>query len=184
MPESVFIDLYTHHSLYWLLFRSESPSQVFIFLLAWLYLTTVHMSPPSWSGIILAYDNMCGLLKMRASRNPLPLPAPFDIMWASITKVIDSFHIRNHVQDKCQTRLHPKLVGDLYPELRDTKNTQAAEQTFVWLGRYKKIVASMPKTHHLFYIHRMVQRRNRYTVRCYQEHRKPILPGVRNDRTT
>ena len=35
-------------------------------------------------------------------------------------------------------------------------NTMAAEQTFVWLSRFKKILAAMGKTHHLFYLHRMV----------------------------
>lgn len=59
-------------------------------------------------------------------------------------------------------------------------NTMAAEQTFVWLSRFKKILAAMGKTHHLFYLHRMVKIRNRYTELCYRCGRKPLLPTCKN----
>ena len=51
-------------------------------------------------------------------------------------------------------------------------NTQVGEQTFVWIGRFKHILCSMNKPHHLFYLHRMVLGRNRYTARCYKHGKK------------
>ena len=136
-----------------------------------------------WHKICLAYDNMCQLVKLKASKIPLPLPEPYDKMWSKITKVVDGLHISNHVEDFCKEELHPNKIGEVHPHLKETKNTQSAEQTFVWLARYKKIVASMPKTHHLFYVHRLVVRRNKYTATCYKEGRKPQLPSVRNGKT-
>ena len=66
-------------------------------------------------------------------------------------------------------------LKDLHPN----DNTMAAEQTLVWLSRFKKIVCAMPKVHHLFYLHRMVRRRNAYTVHCYKKGHKPVLPKSR-----
>ena len=43
----------------------------------------------------------------------------------------------------------------------------------------KKILCAMPKVHHLFFLHRMVKHRNNYTVRCYKNGRKPLLPKAR-----
>lgn len=163
--------------------RSESPGQVFVFLLAWLYLTVRDIPVTSWGKLWLAYDNMCALVKLRAAQSPLPLPPPYNQMWNKINKVIDGLHIKNHTEHTCHTDLHPDNIGEMHPDIKDTKNTQAGEQTFVWLGRYKKIVCSMHKTHHLFYVHRMVKRRNSYTAKCYQRGRKPILPGIRNAHT-
>ena len=34
----------------------------------------------------------------------------------------------------------------------------------------------MPKTHHHFYLHRMVRRRNSYIEQCYANGRRPVLP--------
>ena len=54
------------------------------------------------------------------------------------------------------------------------------EQTFAWLGRYKKILNSTPKTHFHFILHRLVVGRNRYTERCYQDGKRPLLPSAKN----
>ena len=43
-----------------------------------------------------------------------------------------------------------------------------------WMSRYKKVVCSMPKVHHHFYLHRMVKRRNAYISYCYKHGRRPI----------
>ena len=163
--------------------RSESHGQVFLFVISWLYLIVRDIPTASWNQIWLAYDNMCQLLKTRASSADLPLPAPYNRMWACINKMIDGLHIRNHVDPECHTNLHPDNIYEMHPELKGSRNTQAAEQTFVWLGRFKKIVCSMPKVHHMFYLHRLVKRRNKYIGKCYQNGRKPLLPGVRSAHT-
>ena len=87
-------------------------------------------------------------------------------------KIIDSLHIRNNVDKKCKELYSPESVKLNHPDY----NTMAAEQTFVWLSRFKKILAAMSKTHHLFYLHRMVKIMNRSTELCYRCGRKPLLP--------
>ena len=54
-------------------------------------------------------------------------------------------------------------------------NSQAGEQTFVWVGRFRHILCAMKKCNHLFFLHRMVLRRNSYTCKCYVRGKKPIL---------
>ena len=66
----------------------------------------------------------------------------------------------------------------MYPELKRTKHTMVAEQTFVWAGWFKKIFAAMPKQLHLFYLHHMVRQRNAYTTFCYRKGLKPVLLAV------
>ena len=160
-------------------YRSESPGQVMLFILSWLYLVLQQLPKESWTRLWLAYDNMCSLVKLRLSQAPLPLPSPYNMMWLKLNKCIDSLHLRNHTEKFCQTDLNPALIGQMHPDIKESKNTQAAEQVFIWLGRFKKIVCSMTKTHHLFFLHRMVRRRNCYTSQCYKDGRKPVLPGVK-----
>ena len=69
----------------------------------------------------------------------------------------------------------PAKVKEKNPDF----NTQAGEQTFVWVGRFKHILCAMKKCNHLFYLHRMVLRRNSYTCKCYLRGKKPILPLAR-----
>jgi len=129
-----------------------------------------------WKDVILCYDNMCHLDGLAVAKAPLPLPAPYDQMWSAIKKIIDSLHIKNHVDKRCKELYSPESIKVEYPAL----NTMAAEQTFVWLSRFKKILAAMNKTHHMFYLHRMVTIRNRYTEYCYKCNRKPLLPACKN----
>jgi len=121
------------------------------------------------SDVTLAYDNVCNLDKIRASKVPLPFPPPHDMLWQNVTKIIDVFHFPNHTSTVCRDKYSPESVKRGHPDW----NTQAGEQTFSWLSRYKHIVTSM---HHLFYIHRMVIRRNEYKSKCYRNGKKPILP--------
>ena len=102
----------------------------------------------------------------------------------NLNKAIDGLHLRNHKNESRHKNYNPSRIAEMYPDLAESKNTMAAEQTFVWLGRLKKIMSSMGKTHHLFYLHRMVQRRNRYTSHCYKQKRKPLLPKLRNEHST
>ncbi|XP_038071128.1 uncharacterized protein LOC119740011 [Patiria miniata] len=150
------------HIEFWqTLYKSESPSQVFLILVSWLseYLKTVPVN--SWSNVAVVYDNMCHLDNMKVARKPLPLDWPWSQMWLSLHKCVDRLHIRNHTDKLCKTKYHPS------DHLAETDNTLSAEQTFVWLSRFKKILCAMPKVKHMFYLHRMVVRRNRYTAYCY-----------------
>lgn len=120
---------------------------------------------------VLAYDNMCQLNSLHAAKEPLPFPSPYDKMWAKIVKIIDRLHMKNHKDAKCHKLYNPNQI----PE---THNTMIAEQTFAWFSHFKKNVNSMSQSHHLFYVHRNIQRRNRYTERCRLDGKTPVLPGI------
>lgn len=152
-------------------YRSESPSQVFFILVQWLLSLSKEIPQ---SDIILAYDNMCNLARMRIANQPLPFPPPLDRLWLDVKKIIDVFHFKNHVGIDCRSKFSPEKMKEEHP----TFNTQAGEQTFVWVSRFQHILCSMNKIHHLFYLHRMVLRRNSYTSKCYLYAKKPILPKV------
>lgn len=156
-----------------MVFRSESPSQVFLIVIQWLVHILKDVPQSEWHHIVLAYDNMCHLDGLKAAKEELPLPAPFHMVWASVTKIIDSLHIKNHKDPNCQLKYHPKQVKDTNPDF----NLMCAEQTFSWLSRFKRICSAMDKTHHCFFLHRMVKRRNIYTEMCARNGRTPFLPG-------
>ena len=124
------------------------------------------------SSIYLAYDNMCNLAKLKVAQSPLPFPSPLDKVWLDVNKIIDVFHFKNHISPECHKKFSPAKMKDEHPEF----NTQAGEQTFVWVHRFSHILCSMNKIHHLFYLHRMVIRRNEYTSKCYVNGKKPLLP--------
>lgn len=126
--------------------RSESPSQVFLMVIRRLYSLLKEVEPSQWKNVVISYDNMCHLDCLRAAQAPLPLPAPYCEMWQKVTKIIDSLHIKNHKDPKCLEKYTPARVKEEHPHY----NTMVCEQTFVWLSRFKKIVCSMPKEHHLF----------------------------------
>ena len=133
-----------------LLRRSESPSQVFLITVSFLYEVLKDKPETEWKDIILAYDNMCHLDALKVANAPLPLPAPYCDMWSKVTNIIDSLHTRNHVDKRCLEKYHPRSVKERFPKF----NLMAAEQTFVWASRFKKVLCSMPKTHHCFFLHR------------------------------
>lgn len=120
---------------------------------------------------ILCYDNICNVDALAAAKEKLPLPEPLDDLWTKAKKVIDRLHIKNHKDKRCHEIYSPDSLPESY-------NTMAGEQTFAWMSRFKKIVNSMTQTHHLFYLHRMCIRRNRYTSSCLQRNREPVLPGI------
>ena len=154
---------------YW----SESPSQVFLIVITWLYNTPKGIPINLWGKVVLMYDNMCHLDGLRAAKNALSFPKLWDTMWQVIGKVIDHFHYGNHTDKNC------KVKYNLESCLLNDDNSEVAEQTFIWAGRFKKIVCAMPKVHHLFFLHRMIKHRNNYTCRCYKAGKKPILPKVK-----
>ena len=123
--------------------------------------------------ITLAYDNMCNLNALKVARSPLPLPGDLKYIWKDTKKVIDDLHIRNHKNPDCHVKYSTE---DLRKELPKA-NTMACEQTFAWLSRYKKILCSMDKVHFHFYLHRIVQRRNRYISHCYKVGKRVLGPS-------
>lgn len=156
--------------------RSESPSQVFVQIVNVLYMETAHMTPEEQEEAIkkyiISYDNICHLDKLKAAQQDLPLPSPLNKIWKLVTKIIDRLHIRNHKDKQCQQKYNPENV------LTKKHNTMAAEQLFSWASRFKKIVNMMTQSHHMFYLHRMFQRRNKYTGHCRQKGIEPLLPNV------
>lgn len=117
---------------------------------------------------VLAYDNMCHLDALRISQKDLPLPVPFNKMWQKVGKVIDRLHLRNHKDPKCKIMYNPDS------SLSKSANAMAAEQVNVWASRLKRIMASMPYIHHMFFFHRMVKKRNAYTEFCYRFGKQPV----------
>ena len=115
---------------------------------------------------------MCNLARLRVANQPLPFSPPLDRLWLDINKIIDVFHLKNHMSMDCRAKFSPAKMKEEHPNF----NTQAGEQTFVWVSRFRHILCSMNMIHHLFYLHRMVLRRNNYTSKCYLNGKKPILP--------
>ena len=76
---------------------------------------------------------------MKVAKSPLPLPKPLDTIWIDVTKIIDVFHFPNHVSEECRKKYSPDKVKSENPSF----NTQAGEQTFIWVGRFKHILCSI-----------------------------------------
>lgn len=146
----------------------------------YLYLRLKDQPQSNWSEFTLSYDNMCNLDKMVVCRKPLPLKAPYDRLWLEVNKVIDRLHLRNHKNPKCKEMFNLDSLREKFPKL----NTPVAKQTFIWASRFKKILGAMPKSHFLFFYHRMVVRRNRYTEKCYQNNIIPVLPKLRSEKSS
>lgn len=156
---------------------SEGPGQVFLLTIQYLTQRLQGIPEEEWEDFFLAYDNMCNLDRLRATKKSLPLAPPFNNLWFKINKVIDRLHIRNHKRPECKTKYSCDDLKAKIPGL----NTPVAEQTFIWASKFKKIMCAMPKRRQLFYYHRMVVRRNRYTSNCYKENRDPTLPKIHAD---
>ena len=131
-----------------------------------------HYSREERKNVIISYDNMCHLNSLKVARQPLPLPGDLQYLWLDVVKIIDSLHLRNHKDSQCHELYNPQKIKSSDSHY----NTMACEQTFAWLGRYKKILLSMGKCHHHFFLHRLVKRRNRYISFCYKKGRHPVAP--------
>ncbi len=114
-------------------FRSESPSQVFLIVITWIYNTLKGIPINLWGKVVLVYDNMCHLDGLRAAKSAFPFPKPWDTMWQVIGKVIDCFHYGNHTDKNCKVKYNPESC------LLNDDNSEVAEQTFIWAGRFKKL---------------------------------------------
>ena len=106
------------------------------------------------SSIFLFYDNMCNLERLKlwsSDKRKLTSEARLGIsIFNRINKGVDALHIKNHVRHTCRNE-YPKVIEKLRETFKNP-NTEAAEQTFIWLGKYKKILNTMDKhKHHFFY---------------------------------
>ena len=161
---------------YYYFIRSEGPAQVFLIVLVWMLSAFASLTREQLKKITLSYDNMCHLNNLKVARSPLPLPGKFSHIWMDVKKIIDTLHIANHKDKTCHDLYSPELLKKENPDM----NTMCCEQTFAWLSRYKRILSSMPKTHHHFYLHRMVRKRNSYIEKCYANGRRPLLPNIKH----
>ena len=123
---------------------------------------------------ILAYDNMCHVDGLKVAAKKLPFSPPLDKVWTSVIKVIDKLHICNHKDAKCKTVYNPE------GKVPEGFNTMAAEQTFAWGSRLKRIICAMPRLHQFFYLHRAVKHRNKYTENCHKLRKCPLLSRQSN----
>ena len=135
----------------------------------------------------------CNVDRMRLLKKPLPLEGPMDKVWLNINKIVDSLHINNHTvcisqkiedcfyrtkifqREECKTVYAPAKVRAIHPEA----NLMTCEQLFCWMGRFKKVLNSMPKSHFHFFLHRLSKRRNKYTEYCYSHNKYPLLPSAK-----
>ena len=161
---------------YWApLYKSEGPTQVALIVIKFLQLHLAGKTVEDFRNFFLSYDNICHLDELKLFRHNLDLPAPYDKVWLEINKVIDPLHIKNHTRPKCKELYNPEKVKKQVPEA----NLMCAEQTFAWLGRYKRIFNSMTKTHFHFMVHCLIKGRNSYTTYCYKNKKKPLLPSAK-----
>ena len=90
---------------------------------------------------------MCNVDRLKVARKDLPFPHPFNKLWDTVRKIIDTFHMKNHKREQCHHIYNPKVLKDVHPMY----NTQACEQTFSWIGRFHRILSAMPKVHNNFF---------------------------------
>ena len=131
---------------YLLLYRSESPSQVF-FILQWLLSMINPLNPKSKPNVTLAYDNICNLDQMKVAKHPLASPKLLDIVWMDVTKIIDVFHFSITCQrnaKKIQPRESEKRKPIIQYKLVN-KHLFGLERLNTSYVLYKT---------HLFYLHR------------------------------
>ena len=172
------VDLFCEESLY----RSESPSQVAIFVIAFfcLLLKEIPEHMRNSKRYFFAYDNVCNLANMKLWREPLPIRS-FPNLWKdNLIKIIDSLHLHNHKRSSCHVNFNPNVLKKELPNA----NTMICEQTFTWLGRFKKILNSLPKHRFDFMLHRLIIHRNRYTEYCHSVNKYPLLPSVKPTKKT
>ena len=168
------------------IYRSEDPSQVAVTTIKFCFLFVKILKITILSSMFLFYDNMCNLERLKlwsCSNKDFSTEARLGVaIFNRINKGVDALHIKNHVRHSCKTE-YPKIIQ----QLRNTfekPNTEAAEQTFIWLGKFKKILNSMSKRKHHFYLHCLVKERNEYTQYCLDNKISITLPKLQMDRIT
>ena len=91
-------------------------------------------------------------------------------------KIIDVFHFGNHIFEDGRKRVCPNKVKEDHPSF----NTQAGEETFVWVSQFRHILCSMTKHTIFFFSHNYIEwfyaEIHIHQSKCYMNGRKPILP--------
>jgi hypothetical protein len=137
------------------IFGSESLSQVHLFLF------DVHFRHMLPVPEVLAYDDACHLgmfLTNRMGRFGYSLVAHLLLFVKKLELVCDRFHWRNHTGEWCKRNVNPKNSTKLGPKT----NTEAAENTFVWLSKYKFIFKHMNKARFNFTMLWLFHERNQW----------------------
>ena len=52
---------------------------------------------------------------MRAGKADLPFPEPFNMLWKRISKITDTFHLRNHKREECHKKYNPAALKGIHP---------------------------------------------------------------------
>ena len=110
---------------------------------------------------VLAYDDACHLgmfLTNRMGRFGYSLVAHLLLFVKKLELVCDRFHWRNHTGEWCKRNVNPKNSTKLGPKT----NTEAAENTFVWLSKYKFIFKHMNKARFNFTMLWLFHERNQW----------------------
>ena len=119
------------------LFGCESLRQVYVFL-TWLW--SILLLFPK----LLAYDDACHLKRFVNNRQST-VAAKF---LASIIMVVDKMHFKNHVDKWCKQNVNPNKVKEF-----DNLNTEACEQTFKFVSKFKHATKHMTYAHYnLFHL--------------------------------
>ena len=78
---------------------------------------------------------MCNVDRLKFLQTSIPLLERFADVWQEISKCIDPLHLRNHRRSECKELYSPDKVKEDIPDA----NLMIAEQTFCWMGTFKKI---------------------------------------------
>ena len=131
-------------------FRSESLSQLWLHKL---YLTKTFPQLPHEKTIV-GYDDGCHYHSYVT--NPIRAQASVEAeIIAKQDVIIDNFHLRGHIDPRCKEKFNPKK----HP-LAKHFNTEVAEQTFSWFGKYKHIGRYMSLVLYLVFVIRLLNERN------------------------
>ena len=146
------------------MYRSEGPAQVFLLVLVWMMAALLigRLTREERRKVVLYLMTTCVIWTTFEWQEKHYLSLETWSTWLDIKKIIDTLHIRNHKDQRCHQLYDPNKLKQENPEY----NTMSCEQTLAWISRLKKILGAMQKTHHHFYLHRMVKRRNKYISFC------------------
>ena len=117
----IYIHIYIYALTY--LYKSESPSQVAIFLIAFFCLVMKDIPDHirSTTKYFLAYDNICNLSNMKLWREPLPIRRFQNIWKENLIKITDSLHMHNHKRESCHschTTYNPAILKKRAPKCK------------------------------------------------------------------